>query len=433
MPKERNERKTAATANNRLWSPVFIVILACTLFAFLVGQGLNAGTSVYLERMGGSIGLAGMGALFFSVSAAVARILSGTAIDSRGRRIVISTGAVFLIIGTVCPLIENTGAFFMVWRILQGIGFSATTTALATAAADVLPFKRLGEGVGYYGLGQALSMAVGPALAVSLASSADPANFYIGCAVCACSTLVLSLFISYEKHPQALPETSEYRTRWESGEIGKGALEQTLESETVNKPAWKRMLENIFEPKAVPAALTILFMCAGFSFNIFYMGVYGSALGIENAGIYYTVLAVVMIAVRLGAGRFMDTVPPIKLMGVAVVTGIIAFAELALCAAFDLEWATQWIFYSAGIPFGICMGLAIPVNQTIAVRMSPAARWGAANALFMLAIDMGNGLLSLLWGFLIDGFGFTAVFVCIIACIIAGFITALAVYPATSK
>ena len=75
--------------------------------SFLVGQGLNAGTSVYLERMGGSAGLAGIGALCFSVAAAVARIVSGPVVDLHGRRLVILAGALIMFAGCTGPLLAN--------------------------------------------------------------------------------------------------------------------------------------------------------------------------------------------------------------------------------------------------------------------------------------------------------------------------------------
>ena len=63
--------------------------------------------------------------------------------------------------------------------------------ASATAAADVLPLSRLGEGIGYSGLGQAIAMSIGPALAIFLISTDVPENFYFGLAGCSadCDTM----------------------------------------------------------------------------------------------------------------------------------------------------------------------------------------------------------------------------------------------------
>lgn len=413
----------------RLWSPIFIAIVACTLCTFLVGQGLNAGTSVYLERMGGTAGLAGIGALCFSVAAGVARIVSGPLIDARGRQIVILAGAVVMLVGSLGPLVANDGGVFIFWRLLQGAGFSAATTATATAAADVLPLSRMGEGIGYYGLGQAISMSIGPALAIFLVSTDPAQNFYLGVAACSAAALALAFAIRYERHPETLPVTSEYRVMRETGKTEPEAAADALAAETDGLSGWRRALDGVFEPGALPGFIPILFMCAAFSFNIFYMGLYGSSLGVGAPGIFYTVSAVLMIAVRLTSGRFMDRAAPIRIMGIACASGILAFAMLFLCGTGVAHGAAQALFYAAGVPFGICMGLAIPVNQTVAVRNSPSARWGAANALFMLGLDVGNGVLSVIWGFMAEAAGFPAVLATVMICLVAGYGAARLLYP----
>lgn len=56
----------------------------------------------------------------------------------------------------------------IVARILHGIGFGLSTTFAAALVADVIPAQRRGEGIGYFGLGSTVAMAVAPALGVML-------------------------------------------------------------------------------------------------------------------------------------------------------------------------------------------------------------------------------------------------------------------------
>lgn len=415
------------TGRERLATPVFVLIVCATLATFLVGQGTNAGTSVYLERTGGAVWLAGIGALCFSLAAAIARLISGPLADARTRRGVILGGTAIMLAGCLLPLLDNDGVAFIAWRLLQGAGFSAATTALATAAADVLPATRLGEGIGYYGLGQAISMAIGPALAIFLVSTDPPSNFYLGCAACALVALVAGILIRYERDPSTLPASCGYRCRTEhpahcAGNPSKG------HDHGIDAPA-PRGIARIFEARALHGAIPVAFMCAAFSFNIFYMGVLGSSLEVPNPGLYYTICAIAMIAVRLGAGRFMDRTAPLAIMAVAALAGIVAFALLLVACLLPATEASSILFLSAGVPFGLCMGLGIPVNQTIAVRMSPASRWGAANGLFQLAIDIANGVLSLLWGLLANAWGFGIVCACIMTMLGMSIVAAALAYP----
>lgn len=416
---------------DRLWSPMFVAIVACSLCGFLVGQGSNAGTTVYLERIGESTELAGAGALIFSMAAAVSRIITGPLSDERGRRVVMIIGACIMLAGTIGPLFGNSEVLFVIWRVLQGFGFAAVTTAAATAAADVLPLSRLGEGIGYYGLGQAIAMSCGPALAIFLISTDPPENFYFGLAACATMALVFSLLCSYEKHPGRLPDTSEFRLRWERDEVPylhKDVPDGEDAPSVSGDGRLRKLVDGIFEPTALPGTIPMMLIAVSFGFGIFYMGVYGNFLGVANAGIFYTVSAVAMIVVRLTSGRFMDRFKPIYIMGVAVASGIVCFSLLAACPHL-FGAAAEPVFYACGVFYGISLGLSLPVNQAVAVRLSPPERWGAANGLYLLGNDVAIGIASLAWGLLVPVIGYTLTICIVICCIVASFFAAIACYP----
>lgn len=410
----------------RLWSPLFIFIIIMTLCSFMVGQGLNSGTSVYLDHMGQGATLAGILAAVFSASAAVARIACGPVIDNVGRVVVMLGGTLCLFVGTILPAFVSDTAVFTLCRILQGIGFSAATTASATAASDVLPLSRLGEGIGYYGLGQALAMSIGPALALFLVNTDPAENLYLGMSAMAALAIVFTLLCRYEKNPTRLPETSSYRQRIEceaAGDAnGEGSAE--AEAEAPKVPAKKEgFLKSFFEPRAVPGMLPMLVLSPAFGFGIFFMGLYGTSLGYAGAGLFYTVSAIAMIAVRLVSKAFMDRVAPFKIMTFTVLFGLIGFAMVFFAGQSEL------LFYAAGIPYGLCLGIAIPLNQSVAVKNTPAERWGAANAIYLLASDIGIGVASAVWGVVNDAAGFSVTIICAMCCVAASLLVAWLAYP----
>ena len=421
-------------APERLWSRTFITIVALTLCCFLVGQGTNAGTSVYLDRMGETATLAGIGAAVFSAAAAASRLLCGPIIDRKGRAIVMATGAAIMLAGTAGPVFANTSELFVVWRFLQGMGFAIATTASATAAADVLPLSRLGEGIGYYGLGQAIAMSIGPALAMFLVSTDPAENLYLGFSAAAVCALAFALTCRYEKNPRVLPETSAYRRRWEKQRAGKESspceeAKVASDAGSLENRGVKALLDGIVEPRALPGTIPMMIISPAFGFGIFFVGLYGTTLGVGNAGVFYTISAIAMIAVRLKSKSFMDTVAPIKIMGVSAASGLICYGMLLACGIWSNFGALDIVFYFAGIFYGLCLGLAMPVNQTVAVRNTPDERWGAANALYLLATDIGIGTASVIWGVINDSFGFTTTICCVMACIAASLIAARVCYP----
>ncbi|WP_102373583.1 MFS transporter [Raoultibacter massiliensis] len=435
---ETPKRNTNRSPRPKLWTPVFVLIVGLALFCFVVGQAVNAGTSVYIDLRGGTALFSGLLAAVFSIAAGAARLVCGPVIDSKGRAFTMTIGAAFLVAGSAGPLVSDELSLFVAYRILQGIGFSAVTTAAATAAADVLPYSRLGEGIGYYGLGQALAMSIGPALGLFLVSTDAPGNLYFGCACISAAALVLTLFCRYERNPEKLPETSVFRMRWEARQHKQHdvAISPNETAEQAASPqkgvsadapgtdeSIPRGIGRVLEARAVPGALPMAIISPAFGFGIFFIGLYGTSIGIGNAGLFFTVSAISMIIVRLKSDTYMDRVAPIKVFGVSVVCGIIAYLLL-----FASE-AQHALFYLAGIFYGVCLGVSMPISQSVAVKNTPSNRWGAANALYLLATDIGIGLSCLAWGAINDIFGFAVTLWCVIACIAASFIVAWIVYP----
>ena len=123
----------------KLWSLIFVLIIALTFCCFAMGQGLNSGTSVFLAGQGYGASLAGVLALVFSIAAALARLFIGPVIDNGKCSLVIIAGIAILTAGTALSAVVQGIPLFTISRLLQGVGFGAATTAASTAAASVLP------------------------------------------------------------------------------------------------------------------------------------------------------------------------------------------------------------------------------------------------------------------------------------------------------
>lgn len=191
-----------------------------------MGRGLNSGTSVCLAGKGYGASLAGALALAFSVSAAAGRILMSPVIDDGKCSLVVIGGIVVLLAGTFMSFMVQSVPLFAASRLMQGVGFGAATSAAATAAASVLPKERLGEGIGYHCLGQALAMSVGPAFALFLVGTAPSSNLYLGLSLVGVVGLVIALNARYERKWQKLPKTSAFRKKMEATEDGERCLLQ---------------------------------------------------------------------------------------------------------------------------------------------------------------------------------------------------------------
>ena len=238
-------------------------------------------------------------------------------------------------------------------------------------------------------------MSIGPAFALYLVGTDPSTNLYVGLALVGFAGLVIALNARYESKWQTLPSSSAYRIKMETrleldSKDGQAPSSTTVTtSETINSEKYpegdqvsKRTLRdsfNIFEPRALPGAIPQMIMCPTFGFGVFFAGLYGTTLGYTHAGLFYTISAVSMIIVRMISKHFMDTVPAIKTMTGAVACGILCCLML-LAAPYG-----EPVFLASGIFYGLATGISLPLNQSVAVKNTPPERWGAANALFLLA------------------------------------------------
>src|SRR5699024_6432189 len=79
-----------------------------------------------------------------------------------------------------------------VMRIAQGIGWGFSTTATGTIATDLIPPKRRGEGMGYFGLSGNLALAFGPALGLTLVDLISFSQLFLICSISGLVAFLLS-------------------------------------------------------------------------------------------------------------------------------------------------------------------------------------------------------------------------------------------------
>ncbi len=453
---------SSARPKVKLWTPMLVVILVGLFSAFLVCQGMNTGSTIFVDEMGGSSAYAGLLAAAFSFAAVVSRIACGPIVDAYGRQGVMIVGAVVLVGGTVAVALSGYSPWLPLWRVIQGVGFAAVTTAAQTAAADIVPASRFGEGIGYAGLGQALAMAVGPAMAIGLITADPPTALFWALALVALLSLGAALAMNYERRPEKLPLTCAYRRRWERRR-GRELQEQAVASEDgcipaetggrggsseastsssgalsasdPTEPQWETQgfWRRIFEFRALPGALVMFIGGSALGFAVYFVGVYGTHIGVLMPGMFFTFTAISMIVVRLKSGAFMDTMPALQVYGVTTLIGVFSFALLLVAGASVNEPIATALYWIAGIAYGIYIGVSVPLNQTVSVKCSPPARWGAATALYQVGVDAGIGVSVVLWGVLNDGFGYSASLIGVIILLAVSFVVAVLLYPSEEK
>ena len=403
----------------KLWTPEFLGMGGSNLFLFMSQYIMVASLPIFImDTLGGGDMEAGLAMTAFQIGAVSCRPLAGRIIDAVNKqRLMRAATIAFFLVMLAFNWLHSEQAIYAL-RFLHGCIFALATTAAAAMAALVLPASRKGEGIGYYGLGQALAMSIGPAFALWLVSTDPAENIFFGLAAVAAVGLAFSFTIRYERHPQSLPAGSAYRRRIEQGrapgaEAGREALG----------------LRRLFEPRALAGAIPMCVLSPVYGYAIFFSGLFGTTLGVGNAGLFFTFSALVMLVLRALSGTFMDRVRPLFILLVAVAGGMVAFSIQLLIAGWAPSPATSALYYLSGGFYGVFIGLSQPLNQSVAVKNTPPERWGAANALVLLALDVGCGVGAAALGAVNDRLGFGATLVIVLCFLMAGLATAAKTYP----
>ena len=393
-----------------LWSRDFVLICLIGLLVSIGMQVLNATMTLYAVSLGATATFSGMMATFFAFFAAIFRMISGRFSDVRGRRLTMLLGAVTF---SVSVLAFGTFALLpalIIFRSIQAVGFSGISTAAAAAAADVTPREQLGEGLGFFSLGQSLAMAIGPALGLAFAGRGNFRMLYLITAVMIALCLIFAMSLTYEK---------QQLRKWTQQPDAKASANNADIIDPIEaQPAgiWK-----FIDPKALPASLIYLLICLAVGGMITFLPLYAREKGFNLISLFFLLQAAAMFITRLVTGRLFDRKGPIPVIvpALTIATGTFILILLA---------ESQELFLLAGFMYGSALGMLQPIFNALAVRSAPVHRRGAASATFNLSIDVGIGIGSAIWGVIIDRAGFSLMFTGSALCTMLAMLASLAVF-----
>ncbi|MDR2406459.1 MAG: MFS transporter [Deltaproteobacteria bacterium] len=356
-----------------LWTRTFFTILFVNFCVFLGFNMLLPTLSLFLHEE--KLTEREIGLVFgsFTISAITFRLLASKLAQRFGTLTVVRLGFFTCGLGAICYVLVHHMGFYFLARLMQGAGFAVSSTLLVSVASNIIPPRRLGEGIGYVGLGATLSLAMGPVLGLYLAHSY---GFSLMFAVSAL-TCIAAMLISF-----MLPKVSAY------GE-GKKATETR---------SW-------LEKTALPATLLTFIYAAGVSAVTVYLAIYCELNGLPPAANFFMVSTIGTIIARLTAGRIYDrkghlfVVPPSAIMLIVSVIYIIMVPS-------------KPVLYLMAVVYGLGAGGIFPSLQTMTLASVPATRRTIASAYFFVAFDLGIGLGTIFLGFVAGHFhNYTSVFV----------------------
>ncbi|GAM14150.1 hypothetical protein SAMD00020551_2298 [Mesobacillus selenatarsenatis SF-1] len=350
-----------------LWTSSFIKLMVGNLFIFMSFQMLIPTLPPYIKSIGASGTEIGLVTALFSIGAVLSRPFIGFMLEYKARKPLVLIGALMLLLITFLYPLSQVVIIFLAFRLLHGLAWGWSTTVNGTAAVDVVPNSRLGEGMGYFGLSITIGMIIAPSLGIFLYQITTFENLVYFSGVLGVIALLLLASVHYQTPDQVL-------------ETKKEDLKFTYLGSLVEKSGW------------FPAVLTLL-ISLGYGTIVTFIVIFGEERGIEQIFLFYLCNAIFASLSRPVAGKWFDQKGPI---GLVILTISITFAGMWV-----LSFAhSNMMIAVAGVLFGIGFGLLIPTLQSWTLSITPPNRRGVANGMFFSSIDLGIGLSGLVFGVL---------------------------------
>ena len=254
-------------------------------------------------------------------------------------------------------------------RVVQGIGMALWPTASGSLVAEIVPARRRGEGLGFFGVAASGAQIAMPTLGVVIAGAWGFDAVFIVAAVTALATLLFTL--SVQEPP---------------GRVDTPGRSVTL-----------------FPRGAIFPMLVFLTFTFAFSAAATFLPLLGKERDLGNVGLFFLVMGVVTVLTRPLAGRISDRVGrfPVTLPGLVIT----ASGMLLLGQAQTTE-----VMLIAGAITGLGWSAVHTTLMALAIDRVPSGQRGGATAVFQASWDIGGLVAGVGLGFIASAIDVETVF-----------------------
>ena len=361
---------TSIIQQDRLWTGSFIKICLVNFFVFVSFHSFLPTFPFFVTHLGGDAVMIGVATALFSIAAIVSRPFAGWLVDTKGRCTLLMIGLIGLALLPMGYFVSTGIIVALFLRTIQGVFHATSSNAASTWAADIIPPRRMGEGLGMYGLSTALSTAMAPAAGLALMNALGFRPLFVATTIAALIAILLG---------------------------------STIKNRNYKLSSKQLQVSQLFERMSLPAAFTQLFFMMTFGVVEVYVAFYANLHGLPGGGMYFIALAVATLFTRIFLGRTVDKYGEAWL----IYTG-----NAAIFAGILLLVFTQNIpcYLLSGLLLGYSFGAIQPSLQTMALHAVAPERRGAANSTFFVSFDLGIAIGGFIAGLLAKHLGYDAMF-----------------------
>lgn len=328
-----------------------ILVMAASFFFMFSVMFVTPLINGYAISLGASAVFAGVITGIMSVVSMFLRPVAGNLTDRFSKYSLSFIGGVLILIGVAGYCFSPSGNWLLIFRLINGTGFVLATVCMTTWLAFLVPRSHVGEAMGFYGLMNALAMALAPALAINLYKIIGYKSA-LWLAVLAALLMIVSIqFVGNHAKPKI----------------------------TNNK---KRKIK-IIQKDAIPVALLTTFFAIPYFITQTDIVVYVERQHFSIAvGYFFVIYAIALLLIRIGLKKYFDLI----CFGFWFWLSLVAMILFLIIATFMVN---NWLMGLAAIMLSIGYGVIYSVNQSTALMLAPIEEQGLASSTFYLGLDIG--------------------------------------------
>lgn len=340
---------------------VILVMAASFLFMFSV-MFVTPLINGYALSLGADSILAGIITGSMSIVSIFLRPIAGNLVDLYSKYCLSLIGGILILIGVSGYWLVNTSGLLILFRLINGTGFVLATICMTTWLAFLVPRRFVGEAMGFYGLMNALAMAVAPLIAIN---SYKVIGYRYSMMIASLAAVIMLIMIKFVKN-HAIPQ---------------------------NKLSLKNIKHiRIIQKDTIPVALLMLFFSIPYFATQADLVEYVAMRKLSvSVGYFFLIYALSLLIIRIWLKRFFDTIA----FGFWFWLSLIAMIIFLISMAF---MKNNFIMLIAAVALSIGYGLIYSINQTTALLLSPLDQQGLASSTVYLGLDLGMASAPILGG-----------------------------------
>ncbi len=346
-----------------------ILVMAASFFFMFSTMFVNPLINGYAKSLGASSAFAGVIVGIMSIASMFLRPIAGNLTDKLSKYCLSLIGGILIMIGVIGYVIAPASNWLLIFRLINGAGFVLCTVCMSTWLAFLVPRAHVGQAMGFYGLMNALAMAVAPALAINVYQKTGYRLALIASAIAAFMMVIIIQFVGNRANPK------------------KGTAKKKLGSSHQFK---------IIQKNVLPIALlTTLFAFPYFATQADLV-TYAQERHLNvNVGSFFLIYAVVLLVIRIFLKNFFDTVKFGIWFWVSIGATLIYLLLLSTMKN-NLMMALAAAFMAVGY------GVIYSILQSTALLLAPISEQGLASSTFYLGLDIGMAFGPIIMGLISD-------------------------------